>query len=476
MVKQGNPKHASASAEFAGVDLPDVRLNQRLDRIVAALDARPDASFPMSMPTDADLEAFYRFVRNDAVAFDALHASHVEATLARAMEHKTVRLVHDTTEFKFQGDSERKGLGVLGTSGRGFLGHFALAVSVEGREPLGVLGVTTWARTGISATKRQKLEGLSYEQVRDLENENDKWLRLIDSTEEEVGGAVSLIHVMDSEADDYELFATLVQQQRRFVVRSKQNRVLVPEDKCSREQPKLKLSGVVSAQPIVAKRMVQLSRRGKSPGRRKHNSAREEREAILTFRATRVVVRRPTIARRHLSPETAVNVVCVKELNPPADAEPVEWTLITTEPIETADQILAIVDHYRARWLIEEYFKALKTGCAYEKRQLESMNTLLNALALFIPIAWNLLRLRVLTRDRPDAPATDTLSPMEIEVLRRASKGRLLEKPSLRDAMLAIARLGGHLKSNGEPGWLVLGRGYMELLTLVSGFVLAREM
>jgi hypothetical protein len=41
--------------------------------------------------------------------------------------------------------------------------------------------------------------------------------------------------------------------------------------------------------------------------------------------------------------------------------------------------------------------------------------------------------------------------------------------------MLAIARLGGHLKRNGEPGWLVLGRGYLKLLDLAQGFLIAKR-
>jgi hypothetical protein len=32
--------------------------------------------------------------------------------------------------------------------------------------------------------------------------------------------------------------------------------------------------------------------------------------------------------------------------------------------------------------------------------------------------------------------------------------------------MLAVAALGGHLKSNGDPGWLVLGGGMHDLLLL----------
>ena len=69
--------------------------------------------------------------------------------------------------------------------------------------------------------------------------------------------------------------------------------------------------------------------------------------------------------------------------------------------------------------MIEEFFKALKTGCAFEKRQIESLHTLENALAIFVPIAWILLRLRSIARDYPDLPATFVLEPVEVTVLQR---------------------------------------------------------
>jgi len=125
--------------------------------------------------------------------------------------------------------------------------------------------------------------------------------------------------------------------------------------------------------------------------------------------------------------------------------------------------------------VIEEYFKALKTGCAVEKRQADSWHSMLNILALLVPIAWGLLRLRTVTRWEPTAPAAVVLTPEQLKVLRRASTPKLPRRLSARDAMLAVARLGGHLRSNGEPGWLVLGRGYTELLSLAAGYRLATE-
>jgi hypothetical protein len=155
--------------------------------------------------------------------------------------------------------------------------------------------------------------------------------------------------------------------------------------------------------------------------------------------------------------------------------EPIDWTLLTQEPIDTAEQILKIVDYYRGRWMIEEYFKALKTGCSFEKRQLESLPTLLNALAIFVPVAWRLLLLRGMARNHPTAPATIVLTEPQIAVLHAVTKRPLPQDLNVEQALLAIAALGGHIKNNGRPGWQVLGRGFRKLLNLEEGWTAAKN-
>jgi len=181
-----------------------------------------------------------------------------------------------------------------------------------------------------------------------------------------------------------------------------------------------------------------------------------------------VELRRPHTAQ---SSRTSVklNLVYVWEAAPPKGEAPVEWLLFTTESIETAAQLHAIVDHYQTRWLIEEYFKALKTGCAFEKRQLESYHSLSNALAILGVVAWRLLLLRAVSRITPDAPAASVLSATQLKILRHRLK---LKEPikTAQQALFAVARLGGHLKNNGDPGWLSLGRGFEKLLLLQSGW------
>ena len=156
--------------------------------------------------------------------------------------------------------------------------------------------------------------------------------------------------------------------------------------------------------------------------------------------------------------------------------------IATTLPIKKRADLDRIVDNYRARWTIEEYFKALKTGCAYERRQLETFHSLANALAVFAVIAWRLLVLRSTARLHPNAPAMDALSEVQVNLLKTLSRMKargvpkitLPERPTTDDALRAVAKLGGHIKNNGPPGWQVLGRGYDSLLLLQLGWK-ARE-
>ena len=111
----------------------------------------------------------------------------------------------------------------------------------------------------------------------------------------------------------------------------------------------------------------------------------------------------------------------------------------------------------------------MKTGCAYEQRQLERLQTFLIALALLAPIAWQLLLLRHFAQTAPSA-AGAVLSPRQLQVLRASAVGATIApEPTVREVLRALARLGGHLRQNGRPGWLVLGRGLQKLLFMQAG-------
>jgi hypothetical protein len=447
----------SIEDEYEGARFGDQRLNARLKRLAGYFSARPGDSFPDMVPDESQLEAVYRFVNNDRVTLRKVLEPHAAATLHRAKEEGVIIVAHDTTGFRYEGRG-RRGLGRLLQKGRGFYAHMALAVTRdEVRDPLGILAVSTIVRGDERTDKKRDKNA----KIRRNNRESLRWGKLVEEVSDRCQGVVETIHVMDREADSYELFEHLINGKHRFVIRSQHDRSLEAGGK---------LLDALASAPLVVEREVGLAARvgHSAPTTRKIHPPREARNAKLSISATRVAVKNPL--NRELSLE--LNLVRVLETEPPEGCPAVEWRLATTEPVDTSEQVLAVVDAYRARWRIEEYFKALKTGCALEKRQLETLDALLNALGLFIPIAWNLLRLRVLSRQ--EQPASKVLGSTQLKVLRASSKKELPAHLSVRDAMLAIAKLGGHLKRNGDPGWITLGRGYERLLVLEEGWKLAK--
>jgi len=263
--------------------------------------------------------------------------------------------------------------------------------------------------------------------------------------------------VMDREADIYELLAGLMKKGRRFIIRSGQERSL----------DQGLLSAAVQGAVMRFSREVKLSARAaaQTPAKRSTHPARQGRLANLSIATTRVSLRKPNAAFEPGLPDSiSVNLVRVWETDCPPGEPPVEWRLFTTEPVDTQQQVEDIVDAYRARWVIEEYFKALKTGCNYEQSQLETFHSLENLLAIYVPIAWQLLALRSSARDQPHRPANEIFSFTQIIALRLITQGKAIPaEPTVADVFGAIAELGAHIKSNGLPGWQVLARGFEKL-------------
>jgi hypothetical protein len=464
MTQQGG--ELDVVAEYADCELGDERRTRRLVKMAGDLNREPAASFPLACGDDAALEGTYRFLNNRAVTAEGILGGHACRTVERASAYDWVVAIHDTSHFEFPGEAPRKGLAPLRGKGQGFWGHFTLLVGGDDRHPLGVVALQTRSR---SKTSRKKLTPT--ERRNDPNNESRRWYEGVEQAEAQVAGATRIVHVMDREGDSYELLAQLCVSHSPFVIRGYHNRRLD-------EEPYERLFEALDDTETIVERLVPLSRRsdyGRVPNATKIHPARQERLARLAIRATRVTLKRSHRAIAGMPPTIDVNVVHVREVETNGNHEPVEWILHTSEPVDSADDVERIVDIYRMRWLIEEYFKALKTGCAINKRQLESKHALVNALAVFIPIAWRLLRLRALAREDSSAPATAALTTTQVEVLVATSNMDLPRAPTIQQALMAVASLGGHIRNNGEPGWLVLGRGYDRLLTMETAWAAARR-
>jgi len=168
-------------------------------------------------------------------------------------------------------------------------------------------------------------------------------------------------------------------------------------------------------------------------------------------------------------------VARVFEPHPPSGAKALEWLLLTDAKVENEEEALEVVGRYAARWVIEDFHKALKTGLGAEKLQLETAHRLFAAISIMSVTALRLVDLRERVRLTPQAPAEESgLDGDHLKALRAHLKRPVI---TMADLGLAIGRLGGHMnrKSDGPPGWQTLWLGMRKLADLVQGYRLALE-
>lgn len=457
-------KHARREhvvGELEGINLGDPRRERRALSIAGRLATRPEASLPQAMGDDAALEGLYRHLGSSEITIDQLVRPHVERTVSRVKEAGVAYAISDTTGCIFSGVVKREGLGpVDNRNDQGFRAHTTLAVAADGsRCPYGLLAIGTRARVGDKDEEH---------------NEADRWSEGMNVAEAHFQ-AGQLIHVADRESDIFDLLAEAKKRGWRFIFRATQDRVVEQDD----EGDVGRLFAAISQEAVRFQMEVPLSARphGKRP--KKQLAAfpvREGRLAELCCSAMTLKLKRPKNLRAEDRPKwLEVNVVRVWEPAPPPGQAPVEWLLYTSEPISTEAELRRVIEGYRTRWVVEEYFKALKTGCAYEAKQLESAHALINLFAYCLVVAYALLLMRTLARAKKNRPATDLFNPLQLKCLHLLSRRKLAPTPTLREALLRTAALGGHIKNNGEPGWRTLSRGWQKIIAAEEVLALAQS-
>lgn len=458
-------------SEFDDLVLPDERLVRRVREFVGLAWKAPAESFPRMLEDAAQLEGGYRMLNNPRVTFEALQAPHAARSAARAMTAGEVVVVHDTTEVDtpYLDESEAS---YLRTGRLGYRAHISLAVAVQANGPSRPFGVlcaqAEFQSRPPKSGKKQSRNG--WATARSKDKAFMRWFRGIDASAEALGTASCVIHVADREADSYPLFHRVMELGHGCVIRLRTDRRarLVDDDNFDDEWSYL--SDVASAMQGSFQRTVPLSKRGNkaAPVQLKRHPPREARGALLQYSAVPVELKKPHYQPASLPASLELTLVRVWEPEPPDGEQPVEWLLLTTESCATPEEIVRVVDLYRARWVIEDFFKALKTGCALETRQLESRHALLNTLALFLPVAVHLLWLRTCARDAPGSPATEAFTSLQLKVLAHVSHRKMPSNPTVLDALWALAGYGGHIANNGWPGWQVLGRAFARLIDAVA--------
>jgi hypothetical protein len=294
--------------------------------------------------------------------------------------------------------------------------------------------------------------------------ESAKWLRGIEAAREAVARNLPcderprLVHVFDREGDIHEVFESIDNSPDGAVIRCNHNRRVQDEDGRSA------LAYDAVAKPRrLGRAMIDVPR--------KHGQ--KKRRARIEVRACRVKL--TPDRKQHPQREWVdLNLVEVVEPHPPEKVKALRWLLWTTEPVDTFEQAMAVVEIYKRRWKIEEFFLVLKSGCRIEALQFETAERLAKALALYAPIALRIVQLRDISRLAPEESCELVLSEEEWRTLwiaihkRPSPQGH--SPPTLREATLWIGQLGGHLgrKSDGMPGVRSLWAGWRDLALLTD--------
>ena len=443
---------AFSREEFGRSDLGDARLDRRLVAMVEKLAADPGMSIPKAMGDWGQAKAAYRFFDNDDVTREKVLDPHYGATGERLADFELVLVVQDSCYLNYTHHPGTEGLGNIGTKAqknqlRGVLIHSSLAVAAGTHRVLGLLDQQVVVRENYQASREH------WKKTRRRDRESQKWPLGARNVAGRGTRMDRLVFVFDREGDVFEAIEEIQDLGARFVIRANHNRLLKETGGKSAY-----LLDAIRKAPVVAHMPVKVSAGGGRP----------ERTADVALRAGSYTIM-PPCDRKRRGAARDVNVLWIVEEHPPKGVDALEWILLTSEPLKNGEAAMAVARHYCGRWKIEEWHKALKTGCKIEDRQLEDWGRLAVLLAIFSVIAWRLLVLRDAARAGEDCPP-DALSKEDRTILRKLSPS-MPKGADARQYLRAIAKLGGFLgrKSDGEPGWITLWHGYTRLCDMRLG-------
>ncbi len=275
--------------------------------------------------------------------------------------------------------------------------------------------------------------------------------------DKQVEANTRVIHVFDREGDIAEVFDQVRQLQHTgVVVRAAHNRSL--------DRNSERLWAKMEFLPIHFEQEIDVPA----------TSNRKARRTKLAVRFSQVNLRTPyRFDNRDPFP---VYAVYATEIGCPEGATPLSWMLLTTEVVEDVNMASTILRWYTYRWRVEDYHKILKSGCQSERSRLAAvgMKTLLGFLSV---IAVELLQVTYLHRTQPDAPASEILNSVQMEVLKAKASHQLPRVLTVAWAVESVAYLGGYLEHRRKTniGIQVLWRGWLKLHDLCEGWQLARS-
>jgi hypothetical protein len=446
-----------AQLEFSLVRLGDQRRTQRLVNIATRLAQSPGGTLPQAMPHWSELKAAYRFFSQPQNTHESILRPHWERTQAACREPGEYLLIEDTTILDYSPHGGTTGLGIIGDNGRGLCLHSTMAMKVVAwdleQQPEAV--VVGLLNQQCRAQKRRPPGETRAGRMWRRDRSSKRWAEVLKTAAGPAAGS-TWTFVADREADFYEPIQYCQQRGVDFVIRAFQNRRLA--DGAGRLWDRLNQAEVLGE--------VGLELRSR-PGAK-------ARRARVQLSRTSVCLSGPWRPGGWQADLAELQVLKVKEIDPPADGEPLHWILLTSLPCTNLAQARRIVGRYTARWHIEEYHKALKSGAGVEKSQLAQAYRLETLVAVLSLVAIRLLNTKLLARACPDK----VLEPGQIgaEGLQLLAERFGTPKAGWTQGSfwVAVARLGGFIgrKGDGEPGWQTIWRGWQRLVWMSQGLEL----
>jgi hypothetical protein len=439
--------------------------------------ADPSSSIPKQNKTAGQSKGAYRLFDHERACLQSLCNPHWQQTRLACGECPVVLLIQDTTWLDYGAHRQTQGLGWITrdkkkdkTVGNGMFLHSVLAVEPQAQGQARILGLA-WAKlykrdgepTGDDQQKRSKRR-------RSLDRESMRWIEAV----QEVGKSPPLsrfIHVGDRESDIYALYEQAQSHNVGFVIRINQSRNAsvghdTPDTCNSTDRKGSSLKELCRGMATVGSRELWISPKKGQPGR----------WAKLSISASAVTIWSPQLSRTG----RALRCWAVRawEAKAPADVkEPIEWMLLSSEPVESESDALRIVDYYGCRWLIEEYHQCLKSGCKIEQRQLEDAQNLEPLIGMSTIVAVRLLQMKNDARLTPDKPAIECVPRELVQTLARLINEKQPQRITIRRFTHEVAKRGGFMgrKSDGEPGWRTLWQGWHELSLIQFGYEMAQR-
>ena len=199
-----------------------------------------------------------------------------------------------------------------------------------------------------------------------------------------------------------------------LLVRAKHNRNIA-------EEP-FKLFAAARQAPVESRVRVHIPRQSARPKRSKQKALpkRPGRTADMAVRYIRIQL---PPAHYHADKEPIdVWVIHAREENPPPNAKALEWFLLTTINITSAEDAEQCLRWYCLRWRIEDWHRVLKSGCRIEDIAHKTAERLRRAIAINLVIAWRIMLMTLLGRETPELPAEVLFSDIELRTLRAYAK------------------------------------------------------